>query len=145
MLQDLDFLAARVGQLVQLARQLQAECAAHQARLHTLEQERNALRDELHRRDAEYSSASERMADHEAQLQAVRNEAQAALAAAKSESDALQAQLHAELSRYKTEAEALRGRLSASEADSSRLRGVAAKAREQIDSILMRLPGAPQE
>lgn len=145
MLQDLDFLAARVGQLVQLARQLQSERAAQQARLTALEQERNALRDELQRRDAEYSSASERMADHEAQLQSVRDEAQAAVAAARSESDAMQADLQAELSRYKAESEALKGQLSVSQADSSRLRVVAAKAREQIDSILMRLPGAPQE
>lgn len=145
MLQDLDFLAARIGQLVQLTRQLQAERAAQQARLLGLEQERNALRDELQRRDAEFSSASERMASHEAQLQSVRDEAQAALDAAKAESETAHAGLQVELSRYKVEAEALKGRLSLSEADSSRLRVVAGKAREQIDSILMRLPGAPQE
>jgi predicted nuclease with TOPRIM domain len=145
MLQDLDFLAARVGQLVQLTRQLQSQYAAQQAKLNELEQERDALRTELQRRDAEYSSAAERFAQHEAELQAVREEARAATAAAKAEFDLLQSGMQVELSRFKLESEALKGRLSVTEADSSRLRVVATKAREQIDSILMRLPGAPQE
>jgi chromosome segregation ATPase len=145
MLQDLDFLAARVGQLVQLTRQLQAQYSAQQSKLTELEQERDALRHELQSRDAEFSSASERFAEHEAELQAVREAGLAAAAAARAEFDLLQRDLQVEVSRYKLESETLKGRLSATEADSSRLRNVASKAREQIDSILMRLPGAPQE
>ena len=47
MLQDLDSLAARIGQMVQFARQLQTERTALQARLKNLEQERDALRKQL--------------------------------------------------------------------------------------------------
>ena len=42
MLQDLDSLAARIGQMVQFARQLQSERTALQARLKNLEDERTA-------------------------------------------------------------------------------------------------------
>lgn len=134
MLQDLDSLAARIGQLVQFTRQLQNERAAVQARLKSLEQERDAMRDQLQRREAEYSDLSASMGAHDAQLRTLQAEAQAA-----------QSRQQTELAQYKAESEAYRQRLAASQADTSRLRGVADKAKEQIDSILVRLPGAPQE
>lgn len=134
MLQDLDSLAARIGQLVQFTRQLQNERAAVQARLKSLEQERDAMRDQLQRREAEYSDLSASMGAHDAQLRTLQAEAQAA-----------QSRQQTELVQYKAESEAYRQRLAASQADTSRLRGVADKAKEQIDSILVRLPGAPQE
>ncbi len=134
MLQDLDSLAARIGQMVQFARQLQTERTALQARLKTLEQERDALRDQLTRREADSSSMNERIAIHEAELQALRAEAEAS-----------QATLQIEATQYKSECETFRQRLAASQVDADRLRVVADKARESIDSILMRLPGASQE
>jgi len=134
MLQDLDSLAARIGQMVQFTRQLQNERAALQARLKSLEQERDVLRDQLQRREADYASASESMAAHEAQVRALQAEA-----------DAAQVSLRSEADRYKSECESIKQRLAASQADTSHLRLVAGKAKEQIDSILVRLPGAPRE
>ncbi|MGB3290838.1 MAG: hypothetical protein WBA83_16320 [Burkholderiaceae bacterium] len=134
MLQDLDSLAARIGQMVQFTRQLQSERSALLARLKTLEQERDALRDQVQRREADYSSAAEKAAEHEAQIQSYQAEAQAA-----------QATLQVDVARYRTESESFKQRLAASQADTLHLRQVADQAREQIDSILMRLPGAPRE
>ncbi|TEA78169.1 hypothetical protein [Allopusillimonas ginsengisoli] len=134
MLQDLDSLAARIGQLVQFTQQLQGERAAMQARLKSLEQERDVLRDQLQLREAEIASVAEVSADHETQLEALRAEALAA-----------QSQLQQDVVRYKADYETIRQQLQASQNDSSRLRGAADKARTQIDSILMRLPGAAQE
>lgn len=134
MLQDIDSLAARIGQMVQFARQLQTERTALQARLKNLEQERDALRDQLLRREVEYASTTERANNHEAEMQALRSEAEAA-----------QATLQVEAMQYKTECEAVKQKLAVCQADTSQLRVVTDKAREHIDSILMRLPGAPQE
>ncbi|PLC50279.1 hypothetical protein CR159_07390 [Pollutimonas subterranea] len=134
MLQDLDSLAARIGQMVQFARQLQSERAALQARLKNLEDERSALRDQLLRREAEYASMAQRVSVHEAEMNTLR-----------SATDAAHATLQVEVTQYRTECEALKLKLAASQSDTSRLRVVADKAREHIDSILVRLPGAPQE
>lgn len=134
MLQDIDSLAARIGQMVQFARQLQTERAALQARLKNLEQERDALRDQLSRREAEFASTTERAKSHEAEMQALRSEAEAA-----------RATLQVEAMQYKAELEVAKQKLAVSQADTSQLRVVTDKAREHIDSILMRLPGAPQE
>ncbi|NYT87002.1 hypothetical protein [Pollutimonas harenae] len=134
MLQDLDSLAARIGQMVQFTRQLQNERAALLARLKNLEQERDMLRDQLQRSEAERTELSASTGTHETQLKMLQAEA-----------EAVQARQQSELSHYKAESEAIGQRLAASQADTSRLRLVASKAKEQIDSILVRLPGAPQE
>jgi chromosome segregation ATPase len=134
MLQDLDSLAARIGQLVQFVRQLLSERTALQARLKNLEQERDALRDQLQRREAEFADMTNRVDGHDAQVRALQADLEAA-----------QATLQVETSRYKGEADLYRQKLAASQADTSRLQSVADKAKEHIDSILMRLPGAAQE
>lgn len=134
MLQDLDSLAARIGQMVESTRRLQDERSALQARVRSLEQERDALHDQLQRREADYSSVADRIAAHEAQVQSLQAQAQAT-----------QATLQVDLSRYKTECDSIKQRLVATQSDASHLRLVADKAKNQIDSILMRLPGAPRE
>jgi chromosome segregation ATPase len=134
MLQDLDSLAARISQMVTLTRQLQDERSTMQARVRTLEQERDALRDQLERREADYSSVSDRIAAHETELQSVHAQARAT-----------QATLETDVDRYKAECETVKHRLAATQSDASHLRLVADKAKNQIDSILMRLPGAPRE
>lgn len=134
MLEDLDSLAARLGQLVQFTKQLQSERASLQARVNSLEQERNALRDELKRREAEFDELAQNSADHQARLDIVRAEA-----------DSIRISLQTEVERANGERENFRRQLAASQADSSRLRAVASQAQLEIDSILMRLPGAPQE
>lgn len=134
MLQDLDSLAARIGQMVQFARQLQTERTALQARLKNLESERDALRDQLSRREADYTSMAERLKVHENEVDSLRSEA-----------EATNATLQIEATQYKAECVAVKQKLAAVQADTSRLRLVADKAKDHIDSILVRLPGAPQE
>lgn len=134
MLEDLDSLAARIGQLVQFSRQLQSERTALQARVAGLEQERNALREQLKRQETEFSELAENSANHEARVDILRAEA-----------DSIRVSLQTEVERSKAEYEALRRQFAASQADSSRLKAAAGQAQLQIDSILMRLPGAPQE
>src|SRR5690554_3932975 len=134
MLEDLDSLAARLGQLVQFSKQLHSERAALQARINSLEQECNALRDELKRREAEFNELAQSSADHQTRVDILRAEA-----------DSIRVSLQSEVERSKAEHEALRRQLAASQADSSRLKAVTGQAQLQIDSILMRLPGAPQE
>ncbi len=134
MLEDLDSLAARIGQLVQFSKQLQSERTALQARVQGLEQERNALRDELKRREAEFAELAESTADQQTRVDILRAEA-----------DSIRVSMQTEVERQRAEHEALRRQLAASQADSARLKAAAGQAQLQIDSILMRLPGAPQE
>src|SRR5690554_142251 len=75
MLEDLDSLAARIGQLAQFAKQLQSERTALQARIAGLEQERNALRDQLKRQEAEFGELAESSAGHKARVDILRAEA----------------------------------------------------------------------
>jgi len=134
MLEDLDSLAARIGQLAQFARQLQSERTALQARIIGLEQERNALRDQLKRQEAEFGELAESSAGHQARVDILRAEA-----------DSVRVSLEGEVERCRAEYEALRRQFAASQADTSRLKAVAGQAQLQIDSILMRLPGAPEQ
>lgn len=133
MLEDLDSLAARLGQLVQYAKQLHSERTQLQARVIGLEQERNALRDQLKRQEAEFGELAESTANHQARVDILRAEA-----------DSIRISLQGEIERCKAEYEALRRQYAASQADTSRLRAAAGQAQLQIDSILMRLPGAPE-
>lgn len=123
MLQDLDSLAARIGQMVQLTRQLQAESAALRARLQIAEQERGALRDQLDRRESEYRSMAQRIDQHETELDAVRAHGVSAEA----------------------ECETAKQNLQLAQAEAARLRAAAGSAKDRIDMVLMRLPGASAE
>src|SRR5690606_26309710 len=123
MLEDLDSLAARIGQMAQFTRQLQAERSALQARLGQLEQERNALRDQLARQQADQEAMAQQVRGHSAELEAARTQA-----------DALRADYHKVVSQLQT-----------SQSQSNSLRTAARAAQERIDAVLMRLPGATQE
>src|SRR5690606_16238832 len=63
----------------------------------------------------------------------------------RAEADSIRISLQGEVERCQAERDSLRRQLAVSQADSSRLRAVAGQAQAQIDSILMRLPGASQE
>lgn len=145
MLQDLDTLAARIGQLVQLVRQLQAERTAMQSQLVRMEQERNSLRDLQARQQAEHAAAAQRLAEHTNEVDAVRTQADASLEALRVQAEAAQQELRAEVSRYRTDYEKAEQSLQSSLAESARLRAVAVSAKERLDALLERLPGAPQE
>lgn len=145
MLQDLDTLAARIGQLVQLVRQLQAERIAMQSQLVRMEQERNALRDLQTRQQAEHAAATQRLAEHSSEVDAVRAQADASLEALRVQADAAQLELRLEVSRYRADCEKAEEGLQSSLTESIRLRAVAVSAKERLDALLERLPGAPQE
>lgn len=134
MLQDLDSLAARIGQMVQFTRQLQTERSALQAQLKVLDQEQHALRDQLQRQERDFSLAKQQLAQHESQFQSQQTQVQGQLLVAQQE-----------LERYKVLSESLSQQLQLSQTDAKRLRVAADQAKESIDSILVRLPGAPQE
>lgn len=132
MLQDLDQITARIGQVVDRNRQLKAERDALRARLEDAERTSRQLRDQCTQRDAALLALQERMTDkdgevvHKLQV-AQRNEGE------------LKEQLSLQLATQ----DALNTRLAAKEADVDRLKIAAGVARERIDAVLARLPGAP--
>lgn len=134
MLQDLDILADRIGHLVKQSRQLQAERQDLLARLKSLEAERDALREQNQRQQAEFASISANLANHQntvAEIQARSEQVQLELSSRIDEAQAQNKQLHIDLSNE--------------QAASNVLREVAALARDQVGAVLMRLPGGPQE
>ena len=134
MLQDLDFLAARIEQMVTLTRQLQTERAALQARVKSLDDERMQLSSQLQKRDVDLIAMTDSLADQESSLQA-----------AQAKAADVQTQLERELDQYKQRCSAAEQLLAESQQKIQRLSIVSDKARNQIDSILVRLPGPPQE
>jgi len=134
MLQDLDSLSARLGQLVQWVGQLQEERASLLSRVRGLEQERDAVRDQLARAQAEHQTISQQAHEHTAAVETVRQQAEAA-----------QAELRFEVSRYQADIQAAQQDLLASRSEADKLRAAALAAQQRIDAVLVRLPGAPQE
>jgi chromosome segregation ATPase len=153
MLQDLDQLAARIGLLVERTRQLHAE--------------RDALRARLNDSEIQQRSLQQRCAGHETELQALRaalTEHDQASASLREEAGRAEASLREDLARESAERHALEARLQTREAelqsalqareaelqaalqardsDLTRLRTAALAARERIDVVLSRLPGA---
>ncbi|MGS1117256.1 hypothetical protein [Castellaniella sp. UC4442_H9] len=131
MLQDLDALSQRIQQIVQLAGGLQSERRALQARIRQLEQESQVLKDQYQREQTEFTRMSERIARHDKEIQAARDE-----------SLELRTALEAQVREQQARADELEQRLGRAEADRGRLRQAATGARQQIQSILERLPGA---
>lgn len=134
MLQDLDSLTTRIEQMVTLTRQLQAEHTASQARLKALEGERDRLAEQLKHREDDVNTIRGELAEYETKRQAEQDQAQA-----------MQSQLQLELAESRQRCAQTEQLLHSSQQDVSRLRTVSDAARRQIDSILVRLPGAPQE
>lgn len=134
MLQDLDFLAARIEQMVKLTRQLQDDRTALQAQLKALETERSQLRTQLQQREAEFSAMADKLADCENRIQA-----------AQANASTVQTQLQLELEQYRQRCTDTEQQLRQSQEATRRLGEVSDQARRQIDSILVRLPGPPQE
>ncbi|GAA0775898.1 hypothetical protein ABRZ04_12340 [Castellaniella ginsengisoli] len=131
MLQDLDALSQRIRQVVQLARDLQSERAGLQARVRQLEQEYQALKDQQLREGEEFARMSERLARHDQEIQAVREE-----------SDQHRAALESEARDHRVRSDSLQRRLIQVESERDRLREAATGAQQQIELILERLPGA---
>ncbi|MBO9356593.1 hypothetical protein GG851_21590 [Bordetella petrii] len=143
MLQDLDQLAARIGQLVQRTRQLHAERDALRVRLNQSESSQRALEQRCAEREAEIQALQTKLQEHDGTVSTVLAEARQTeadlreqLARAAADRDTLETRFGAR------EAE-LQGSLHARDTDLQRLRVATAAARERIDTVLARLPGAP--
>jgi len=143
MLQDLDQLAARIGQLVQRTRQLHAERDALRVRLNQSESTQRALEQRCAEGKAEIQALQAKLQEHD-------GTAADMLAGARQAETELREQLARETAeRQKIESRStareaeLQGSLSARDTDLQRLRVAAAAARERIDTVLARLPGAP--
>jgi len=141
MLQDLEQLAARLGQLVQRTRQLHAE--------------RDTLRLRLQEAATEQRVLQQRCVNYEAELQTLRGQLQKNGAAANllEQAQQIESSLRDELARELAQRQAIEAKLNACEAewqqrqnaqdmDLQRLRAAAMAARERIEIVLARLPGA---
>lgn len=145
MLQDLDQLAARIGQLVQRTRQLEAERDALRISLGQSEAAQRASEQRCNERQAEILALQTKLQEHDGAVEDLLSEAR------QSEID-LRAQLAREIAEHQTvesraqarEAELLSS-LTTKDTDLQRLRVATDAARERIDSVLARLPGAPAE
>lgn len=134
MLQDLDSLAARIEQMVKLTRQLQDDRTALQARVKALETERTQLNTQLQEQKAEFSTMASKLSDYESHIQA-----------AQAQADNAHKQLQLELDESRQRCSDTEQLLLQSQRTTKRLSIVSDEARRQIDSILVRLPGPPQE
>ena len=130
MLQDLDILADRIGQLVKQSRQLQAERQELLARLRSLEAERDALREQAQRQQSEFATMSASLASH-----------QSTVADIQAQSEQMQLELNARIDQAQAHSQQLQMDLTNEQAASNVLREVAALARDQVGAVLMRLPG----
>ena len=131
MLQDLDALSQRIRQVAQLARDLQSERAALHAKVRQLEQECQSLKDQQLREGQEFARMSERLARHDQELQAAREE-----------SGQHRAALESEVRDHQIRSDSLQRRLIQVESERDRMRDAASGAQKQIELILERLPGA---
>ncbi|WP_160356273.1 hypothetical protein [Bordetella sp. 02P26C-1] len=143
MLQDLDHLSARIGQLVQLTRHLQAE--------------RDMLRTSLDQSQAAQRTLEQRCQAHEVEIQTLQTKLQehdGAVDDLLAEARQAEIDLRAQLARAISEQQAIEARAQARESELlrsitvkdtelQRLRVATVAARERIDSVLARLPGAP--
>ncbi len=134
MLDDLDFLAARIEQTVALMRKLQEAHAAAQAQVRQLEEERRQLANALQQREEAVAALERRVVEGEQ-----------ALAGMQHQGEAQRQQFLLELDQYKGHCATLESRLTASQRVGEQLRQASQQACAQIDSLLVRLPGAPQE
>lgn len=134
MQQDLEHLAARLGQLAQHTRQLHADRVQLRARLDAVENECQALR-------ARSTSDAQELDTLRQRLNSSDSMAEQRLA----ESLANETSLRAELDSQRVRFEELAGQLASREDMVKRLNSVASSARERIEAVLAKLPGGPSE
>jgi predicted nucleic acid-binding Zn-ribbon protein len=145
MLQDLDQLAVRIGQLVERTRQLHQERESLRVRVHQIEQENRQARERCEKSEARLQVLQEQVQCHGSELASKLSQAEACENGLRTElkkhidqQQALEAQWAAQESEWQA-------RLNIRDADLQGLRRTTAIARERIDAVLARLPGAPLE
>ncbi len=131
MLQDLDQLTTRIGQLVQRTRQMHAERDALRARLDEAERAARTLREQCAERDAALLALQAQLKDQDGEV-----------ATRLAESQRAEVALREQLEFQYTAHQSLESRLLARDADVEQLRQAAGSAQTRIDAVLARLPGA---
>ncbi|MFA5704253.1 MAG: hypothetical protein WC982_12140 [Advenella sp.] len=134
MLQDLDQVAARVGQVVQLSRSLMAERQSIAARLALAEKARDSFRDQFQAREDEFKSIIQRLDNHEQEVGEIRAKAQHE-----------NVQLKSELESAQQEITRLQADLAKAQSELAAFREGAMKARDRVEHVLANLPGAVTE
>ncbi|AZV92762.1 hypothetical protein CBF45_02655 [Bordetella sp. J329] len=131
MLEDLDRLVARIGQLTQYSARLKAE------RVAALEREAAAVR-----RGSQLQSQLLEQREQAETLQQLLDECEASRLSLQTEVDNATAGLRAEVERLSAENQRMRVELGVREGQLVRLQAVNEEARQRIDAVLERLPGA---
>jgi len=130
MLETLDHLAARIGQLVAQTRALHAERDALRSRVHDAEQSSQTLRARGEQSESDLQAARAQLAACEQNLADEQHRARQ-----------LEADLRAQLAEQASALQTLTARHEASQGAVQRLRTASAQARTRIDAVLERLPG----
>lgn len=133
MLQDLDQLANRISRLVSYSERLKTERSDLLSRVKLLEQERTTLRDQFSTQQTEYASMAEIVTLHRQQIEEIKQGAEAS-----------QEALYADLQQQQDEITRLNARLQQAVSKASLLEQVALVARDQVESVLQRLPTSGQ-
>lgn len=131
MLQDLDQITARIGQVVDRSRLLKADRDRLRAQLDDAERTSRKLREQCAQRDASLLALQEKLSEQD-------GEVVQQLAVVQASEGQLREQLSLQVASHET----LTQRLAAKEADVKHLKNVAGQARERIDAVLSRLPGS---
>lgn len=143
MLQDLDQLAARIGQLVQRTRQLHAENDALRFRLAEADSGLRSAKQLCAEREAELSALREKSQDLDGAVTAVQEQSRQIEMGLREQLQTQEALWHEKESLLTAREAQLQDTLSSREAELQHLRQAAAHARERIEAVLARLPGAP--
>ena len=133
MLQDLDQLANRISRLVSYSERLKTERSELLSRVKLLEQERTTLRDQFSTQQTEYASMAEIVTRHRQQVEKIKQDAEAS-----------QEALYADLLQQQDEITRLNTRLQQATSKASLLEQVALATRDQVESVLQRLPTSGQ-
>ncbi len=135
MLEDLDHLSERLTKLVAYTQQLHADRQALQASVKHAQAERDALAQQLAREALQAKILQNKVQTYESEIEGLR-----------SQSSARHAVLHGSLDLFKQEHSTLQAQLEARDHEVTALRAATIQAKERIDAVLERLPGAqPQE
>lgn len=134
MIEELNLLAVRIGQLVEKLRTLSGEAQSLRQQVEHLKTERDSLVSELQVQQADAKTLKVSLGEAVVAVEKSRN-------LAEQEKSALQGSLDL----FRQENETMQSNLATRDTEVKRLREVNAQARQRIEGVLERLPGAVQQ
>jgi chromosome segregation ATPase len=134
MLEDIDHLAERISQLVAHTKAQQAEHQALRDLLALTQAERDRLRTKLDGQGETTRVLSGKVSSYESEIEGLR-----------AQSQAKQVALQGSLELFKQEHATFQAQLQSRDKEVTRLRALTASAKERIEAVLERLPGATLE